>query len=50
LVGPGEVGKGEVHLRLTTRASTQEEANRNIQPVAEEVLCHLGEYHLLISA
>ena len=46
LVGPGEVGEGEVHLRLTTRASTQEEANRKIQPVAEEVLCHLGEYYL----
>ena len=46
LVGPGEVGKGEVHLRLTTRASTQEEANRKIEPVAEEILCRLGEYYL----
>jgi nicotinamide-nucleotide amidase len=46
LVGPGQVGKGEVHLRLTTRASTQEEANRKIEPVAEEVLCRLGEYYL----
>jgi nicotinamide-nucleotide amidase len=46
LVGPGEVGKGEVHLRLTTRASTQEEANRKIEPVAAEILCRLGEYYL----
>src|SRR5215213_10283508 len=46
LVGPGQVGKGEVHLRLTSRASTQEEANRKIEPVAEEVLCRLGEYYL----
>jgi nicotinamide-nucleotide amidase len=46
LVGPGEVGQGEVHLRLTTKASTQEEANKKIEPVAEEVLCRLGEYYL----
>jgi nicotinamide-nucleotide amidase len=46
LVGPGELGKGEIHLRLTTRASTQEEANRKIEPVAEEILCRLGEYYL----
>src|SRR5215217_3000367 len=46
LVGPGEVGQGEVHLRLTTRACTQEEANKKIEPVAEEVLSRLGEYYL----
>ena len=46
LVGPGEVGRGEVHIRLTTRASTQEEANRKIGPVAEELVRRLGEYHL----
>src|SRR5215212_1282160 len=28
LVGPGEVGRGEVHIRLTTKASTQEEASK----------------------
>jgi len=46
LVGPGEVGEGEVHLRITTRASTQEEASKKIKPVAEEVLSRLGEYYL----
>jgi nicotinamide-nucleotide amidase len=46
LVGPGEVGRGEVHLRITTRASTQEEANKKIGPVAREVLSRLGEYYL----
>ncbi len=46
LVGPGEVGRGEVHLHLTTRASTREEANRKIAPVAEEILRRLSEYYL----
>jgi nicotinamide-nucleotide amidase len=46
LVGSGEVGQGEVHLRITTRASTQEEANKKIEPIAEEVLSRLGEYYL----
>jgi len=46
LVGPGEIGHGEVHLRITTRASRQEEANKKIKPVAEEVLSRLGEYYL----
>jgi nicotinamide-nucleotide amidase len=46
LVGPGEVGRGEVHLRLTTRASTREEANKKIEPVAEEILRRLSEYYL----
>jgi nicotinamide-nucleotide amidase len=46
LVGPVEIGQGEVHLRITTRASTQEEANKKIKPVAQEVLSRLGEYYL----
>jgi nicotinamide-nucleotide amidase len=46
LVGPGEVGRGEVHLRLTTRTSTREEANKKIEPVAEEILRRLSEYYL----
>ena len=46
LVGPGEIGQGEVHLRITTRASAQEEANKKIGPVAREVLSRLGEYYL----
>ena len=46
LVGPGEVGRGEVHLRITTMASTEEEANKKIGPVAQEVLSRLGEYYL----
>ena len=46
LVGPGKVGQGEVHIRLTTRACTQVEANMKIEPVAEEVLSRLGEYYL----
>jgi nicotinamide-nucleotide amidase len=46
LVGPGEVGRGEVHIRLTTKAPTREGANRKIGPVAEELLRRLGEYYL----
>jgi nicotinamide-nucleotide amidase len=46
LVGPGEVGRGEVHIRLTTRASTREEADRKIEPVVEEILRRLSEYFL----
>jgi len=46
LVGPGEVGRGEVHLRLTTRASTREEAHKKTEPVAEEILRRLSEYYL----
>jgi nicotinamide-nucleotide amidase len=46
LVGPGEVGRGEVHLRLTSRASTREEANKKIAPVAEEILRRLSGYYL----
>jgi nicotinamide-nucleotide amidase len=46
LVGPGEVGRGEVHIRLTTRASTREGANKKIEPVAEELARRLGEYFI----
>lgn len=46
LVGPGEVGRGEVHLRLTTRASTRMDAEDKIEPVAEEILRRLSEYYL----
>jgi competence/damage-inducible protein CinA-like protein len=46
LVGPGEVGRGEVYIRLTTKASTREKASKKIEPVAEELLCRLGEYYL----
>ena len=46
LVGPGEVGSGEVHLRVTARASTRAEAEGKIGPVAEEILSRLGQYHL----
>ena len=46
LVGPGEVGRGEVHIRLTTKAPTREVANKKIGPVAEELLRRLGEYYL----
>src|SRR3712207_4120469 len=46
LVGPGEVGRGEVHLRITTRAPTRVEAEGKIGPVAVEILSRLGEYRL----
>jgi nicotinamide-nucleotide amidase len=46
LVGPGEVGRGEVHLRVTTRATTREEAEGKIEPVAEEIISRLSEYYL----
>jgi nicotinamide-nucleotide amidase len=46
LVGPGEVGRGEVHLRVTTKASTREEAEGKIEPVAEEILSRLSDYYL----
>jgi nicotinamide-nucleotide amidase len=46
LVGPGEVGRGEVCLRFTTRASTREEANKKMEPIAEEVLRRLGQHYL----
>jgi nicotinamide-nucleotide amidase len=46
LVGPGEVGLGEVQLRITTRAPTRTEADEKIGPVAEEILCRLRSYSL----
>ncbi len=46
LVGPGEVGSGEVRLRVTARASTPAEAEGKIGPVAEEILSRLREYRL----
>ena len=46
VVDPGEVGRGEVHLRVTTRAPTRAEAEGKIGPVAEEILLRLGEYRL----
>jgi nicotinamide-nucleotide amidase len=46
LVGPGEIGRGEVHVRVTTRASTREEAKERVEPVAEEILSRLSDYYL----
>ena len=46
LVGPGEIGRGEVHVRVTTKASTREEAMERVEPVAEEILSRLSEYYL----
>jgi nicotinamide-nucleotide amidase len=46
VVGPGEIGRGEVHVRITTRASTREEAMERVEAVAEEILSRLSEYHL----
>jgi nicotinamide-nucleotide amidase len=46
LVGPGEVGRGEVQLRVTTRAPTPMEAKNKIEPVAEEILSRLRKYRL----
>ena len=46
LVGPGEIGRGEVHVRVTTRASTRQEAKERVEPVAEEILSRLSDYYL----
>jgi nicotinamide-nucleotide amidase len=46
LVGPGEVGRGQVHIRLTTNAPTREVANEKIGPLAEELLRRLSQYYL----
>jgi nicotinamide-nucleotide amidase len=46
LVGPGEVGRGEVQLRVTARAATRMEAKNKIEPVAEEILTRLRKYRL----
>ena len=36
--------QGKVRLRITTRAATQEEAERKIAPVEKEILSRLGDY------
>jgi nicotinamide-nucleotide amidase len=46
LVGPGEIGRGEVHVRVTTRALTHKEAKEKIEPVTEEILSRLCDYYL----
>ena len=46
LVEPREVGRGEGHIRHTTKAPTRDEANKKIGTLAEELLRRLGEYHL----
>jgi nicotinamide-nucleotide amidase len=46
LVGPGEIGRGEVHVRVTTRASTHKEAKEKVEPVTEEILSRLCDYYL----
>ena len=38
-------GQGKVRLRVTTRAATAEEAEKKIEPVAEEILDRLGDYY-----
>ena len=37
--------QGKVRLRITSRAATQKEAEEKIEPVTEEILSRLGEYH-----
>ena len=46
LVGPGEVGVGEVDLRVTTRALTREEAEKQMEPVVQEIISRLSGYYL----
>ena len=38
-------GQGKVRLRVTTRAATPEDAEKKIEPVAEEILSRLGEFY-----
>lgn len=38
-------GEGKVRLRITTRATTPEEAEEKIEPVAREILSRLGDYY-----
>jgi nicotinamide-nucleotide amidase len=38
-------GQGKVRLRITTRANTTEEAEKKINPVADEILTRLGDYY-----
>jgi nicotinamide-nucleotide amidase len=46
LVGLGEVGVGEVDLRVTTRALTGEEAEKKMEPIVQEILSRLSGYYL----
>ena len=46
MVGPGEVGVGEVDLHVTTKAITREEAEKKMEPVVEEILSRLSGYYL----
>lgn len=46
LVGPGEVGVGDVDLRVTTRALTREEAEKKVEPVVQEIISRLSRYYL----
>lgn len=38
-------GQGKVRLRVTSRADTPEEAEKKINPVADEILARLGDYY-----
>ena len=38
-------GQGKVRLRITTRANTPEEAEKKINPVADEILTRLSDYY-----
>jgi nicotinamide-nucleotide amidase len=38
-------GQGKVRLRVTSRAAIPEEAEKQINPVADEILARLGEYY-----
>jgi nicotinamide-nucleotide amidase len=38
-------GQGKVRLRITARAADEDGARAKIEPVAEEILSRLGEYH-----
>ena len=46
MVGPGEVGVGEVDGRVTIRALTREEAEKKIEPVVQEIVSRLSGYYL----
>ncbi len=38
-------GQGKVRLRITTRANTLKEAEKKINPVADDILARLGDYY-----
>ncbi len=46
LVGPGEVGIGEVDVRVTTKAFTRQEAEKKMEPVVQEIISRLSGYYL----